>query len=65
MTPTRIELKGKDDGVIDAIIKIARERTEILESMRAALLRGDDAEALERARELTGLPPKKAALSPR
>ncbi len=46
--------------VADAVIEIARERTKILESMRAALLRGDDGEALERARELTGLPTKRA-----
>jgi hypothetical protein len=33
-----------------------------MESLRDALLNGDDAEALERARELTGLP-KKSALA--
>jgi hypothetical protein len=54
------EQRGRSaDGVIDAITEIARERTEILESMKAALLRGDDDEALERARELTGLPTKR------
>jgi hypothetical protein len=53
-------LHGSVDGVIDAVAEIARERTKILESMKEALLRGDDDEALERARELTGLPRKAA-----
>ena len=33
-------------------------RLGFIEAMRAALVRGDDDEALERARELTGLPCK-------
>lgn len=57
------ESKGRADGLLDAIAEVASERTRILKSMRAALLRGDDAEALERARELTGLPPKRATIS--
>lgn len=61
MTIAPTERRGNADGVIDAIAEIALERTRILEAMRAALLRGDDEEALERARELTGLPPKQAA----
>lgn len=56
-------LHGRADGVMDAITEIARERTKILESMKAALLRGDDDEALERARELTGLPTKRTTNS--
>ena len=48
-------------GLIDTVIEIGQERARIMEAMRAALLRGDDAEALERARELTGLPLKKKA----
>jgi len=56
-------LHGSADGVMDAITEIARERTKILESMKAALLRGDDDEALERARELTGLPMKRTTNS--
>jgi len=63
MMTTPTERQGNADAVIDAISEIARERTKILEAMRAALLRGDDEEALERARELTGLPPKQAKTS--
>jgi hypothetical protein len=37
-------------GLIDTVIEIGQERARIMEAMRAALLRGDDAEALERAR---------------
>jgi hypothetical protein len=46
-------------GLIDVVRDISRERTEILAFMKAALQRGDDDEALERARELTGLPTKR------
>jgi len=50
-------------GLVDALIDIGRERARILEAMKAALLSGDDAEALERARELTGLPSQKSPVS--
>ena len=63
MTNEHAERSRHSDAVIDTITEIARERTKILESMRAALLRGDDEEALDRARELTGLPPKRTANS--
>jgi hypothetical protein len=49
-------------ALISALMEIGRERQRILESMRAALLRGDEDEALERARELTGLPAKRPNL---
>ena len=49
-------LRGHSDGIVDVLIEIGQERAKILQAMKAALLRGDDAEALERARELTGLP---------
>jgi uncharacterized membrane-anchored protein len=42
-------------GLLDSVVEIGRERAKILGAMKEALLRGDDAEALECARELTGL----------
>jgi hypothetical protein len=48
-----------DGGVLDALIEIGHQREKILVAMREALVRGDDDEALERARELTGLPSKR------
>jgi len=48
-------------GLVDVILEIGRERQRIMEAMKVALLRGDDPEALECARELTGLPRKNAA----
>ena len=45
-------------GLVDVLMQIGQERAKLLESIKEALLRGDDAEALERARELTGLPRK-------
>jgi hypothetical protein len=45
-------------GLVDALIEIGTERQRVLGAMKEALIRGDDGEALERARELTGLPPK-------
>jgi hypothetical protein len=48
-----------DGGVLDAVIEIGQQREKILVAMREALVRGDDDEALERARELTGLPSKR------
>jgi hypothetical protein len=47
--------------LVDVILEIGRERQRIVEAMKVALLRGDDPEALECARELTGLPRKNAA----
>jgi hypothetical protein len=45
-------------GLVDVLLEIGRERQRVMEAMKAALLRGDDDAALERARELTGLPTK-------
>lgn len=42
-------------GLLDVVMDIGRERAKIEMAMRAALLRGDERDALERARELTGL----------
>jgi hypothetical protein len=50
-------------GLLDTILEIGKERQKILVAMRTALLSGDDDEALERARELTGLPLKRATSS--
>jgi hypothetical protein len=41
-------------GLVDAIIEVGRKRQRLMES-----LRGDDAEALQRARELTGISRKR------
>jgi hypothetical protein len=46
-------------GVVDVLIEIGQQRARILEATKEALMRGDDAEALEYARELTGLPTKR------
>jgi hypothetical protein len=43
-------------GLVDVLPKIGRERQHLMESLREALLSLDGAEALERARELTGPP---------
>jgi hypothetical protein len=43
-------------GLLDVILDIGRERQQIMEEMKAALLRGDDEGALDRAREFTGDP---------
>jgi len=47
-------------GLVDVIMEIGQVRAKILAAMKAALVRGDEEEALERARELTGLPSKKS-----
>jgi hypothetical protein len=47
---------GDYSGLIDAVIEIGMQRRKIVVAMKEALLRGDDREALELARELTGLP---------
>jgi hypothetical protein len=36
-------------GLVDVIMEIGQERAKILAAMKAALVRGDDEEALERA----------------
>lgn len=41
--------------LVDTILKAGRERQRLMESLRDVLLHGDEAEALERARALTGL----------
>jgi hypothetical protein len=48
-------------ALLDAVVEIGQERAAVLVAMKQALLRGDDEEALERARELTGLPSKRSA----
>jgi hypothetical protein len=48
-------------GVVDVLIEIGQERARILEAMKEALVRGDDSEALELARDLTDLPRKNAS----
>lgn len=48
-------------GLVDVLIEIGQERARILEAMKETLVRGDEAEALEHARGLTGLPRKNAA----
>jgi hypothetical protein len=48
-----------DDEMVDVLIEIGQKRAKILEAMKEALVLGDDEEALERARELTGLPSKR------
>lgn len=50
-------------GLLDAVTEIGKARANILALMKAALLRGDDSDALEHARELTGLPRKNVASS--
>jgi hypothetical protein len=54
------EAPDNHSGLLDALMEIGQERQKILVAMKEALLRGDDDEALERARELTGLPTKRA-----
>lgn len=55
ISPTNREASSVS-GLIDVLLDIGRERQRIMAAMKEALLRGDDAEALECARELTGLP---------
>ncbi len=56
------EVPELDPGALyDAICEVGFERRKILLALREALLSGDNDEALERARELTGLPSKRAA----
>jgi hypothetical protein len=50
-------------GLVDVLLKIGRERQHLMESLREAPLRDDDAEALERARELTGLSTKRSIVT--
>jgi hypothetical protein len=46
-------------SLIDIRIEISQGRATILAAMMQALLDADDAKVLERARQLTGLPPQK------
>jgi hypothetical protein len=46
-------------GVLDAVLDVSRRQAKIIEEMRAALDRGDNEEALNRARELTGVRSKR------
>jgi len=50
-------------GLVDALIEIGRERQRIVGSLRDTLPNGDDAKALERARELTRLPTKRSVIT--
>lgn len=55
--------KGREaapGGLVDVLMEMGQERAKILAAMKAALVRGDEEEALERARELTGLPSVRA-----
>ena len=56
------EQANVEGGLVDTVIELGQQRARIMEAMRAALLRGDDAEALERARELTGVPSKQSTI---
>lgn len=51
-----VPVNGQSNGLVDVLMQIGRERQQRMESLRDGLLRGDDTEALEHARELTGLP---------
>ena len=58
--PTAAEV----EGVLDAVMKIAEERRQVLLAMKDALIRGDEQEALELARDLTDLPRKRPVGDP-
>ena len=47
---------GDNAALIDAVLEMGMQRRKIEVAMKEALLRGDDREALELARELTGIP---------
>jgi hypothetical protein len=49
LSPANKEASASN-GLVDVLLKIGRERQGLMESLREAVLRGDDAEALERAR---------------
>jgi hypothetical protein len=53
------QIDGGLKGLLEAVTEIGQERQNILVAMKTALLRGDDDEALERARQLTGIPTKR------
>jgi hypothetical protein len=42
-------------GVVDAILEVSRQRKSLLDRMRSALQTGNDATALQLARQLCGL----------
>jgi hypothetical protein len=54
MTPHHV------DPVFEAALEMARARAFVLADLRGALVRGDDALALELARHLAGLDPAQA-----
>jgi hypothetical protein len=43
-------------GVVDAILEVSRQRKFLLDQLRSALQSGNDAGALQLARQLCGLP---------
>lgn len=49
-TPTSLS------GVVDAILEVSRQRKALLNQLRSALQSGNNAEALQLARQLCGLP---------
>ena len=48
-------------GILDAALEIGRRRQDILQLMRSALERGDNAEALRLGRELCGVENEKTS----
>ena len=56
---TEEELSLRLEGALDAVIEIGEKRQQILLAMKDALVRGDEQEALELARDLTDLPRKR------
>jgi conjugal transfer/entry exclusion protein len=42
-------------GVVDAILEVSRQRKPLLDQLRSVLQSGDDAKALQLARQLCGL----------
>lgn len=45
-------------GILDAVMDVSRKQAQIISEMRTALENGNDDRALEKARELVGLPSK-------
>lgn len=43
-------------GVVNAILEVSRQRKSLLDQLRSALQSGNDAESLQLARQLCGLP---------
>jgi hypothetical protein len=55
MTTKKAKPKPALTGILDAVIEVSKRQAKLIEEMRDALERGDDVEALEKARELTGV----------